>query len=64
MSKVILRSYKYGDEPEIKRLIGEAYMTPVWPLFVATLRREIFSQLILMIAAFAFVVVGIPLIQR
>jgi hypothetical protein len=62
--KVIIRCYTHGDELHIKRLLDEATMSTVWPVFVATARRELVSQFILMFAAFLFVVLGWPLSQR
>ena len=62
--RVLIRSYRYGDEPQIKKLINEATMATVWPFFFASARKELISQLILLLAAVLFVVIGTPLHYR
>jgi len=59
--KVLIRTYQYGDEAEIKNLLKDAAMSTVWPFFFSSARREIISQMILLLAAVLFVVVGTPL---
>ena len=62
--KIVIRPYKYGDEPKLKRLLAESAMTTTWSVFLATARRELVSQSILIMAAIFFVVFGLPLTQR
>jgi len=61
--KIIIRPYKYGDESKLKRLLADSAMTTVWSVFLATARRELISQTILVLAAILFVVFGLPLIH-
>lgn len=62
--KVIIRRYKYGDETQLKKLLHEAALTTIWPVFMATAKREIISQSILIVAAILFVAGVLPLIYR
>lgn len=62
--KILIRTYRYGDEAEIKTLLKDAAMSTVWPFFFSSARREIISQMILLLAAVLFVVVGTPLRYR
>ncbi len=59
--KVLIRSYRYGDDNQIKSLNTEGAMGTVWPFFLASARREAIAQIVLMVAALLFIVVGLPL---
>jgi ribosomal protein S18 acetylase RimI-like enzyme len=61
--KILIRPYKYGDESKLKRLLADSAMTTVWSVFLATARRELVSQTILILSAICFVVFGLPLIH-
>ena len=62
--KVLIRKYRLGDDSQIKSLLKDAAMSTVWPFFFSSARRELVSQMILLLAAILFVVVGTPLLHR
>ena len=58
-----IRPFHYGDDAKVKRLLDQAAMSTVWPMFLGFAKREVTSHLILMLAAILFVVVGLQLIS-
>ena len=62
--KILIRKYRYGDDDDIRALVNEATMDTVWPFFFGAARREAIAQIVLMVAALLFIVVGLPLHYR
>jgi len=60
--KVLIRSFKYGDEPQIQRLVNEATMSTVWPVFATSVSDATIFSCVLILSAILFVVVGWPLL--
>ena len=60
---VVIRPYQYGDEGQIKRILKNSTMKTAWPCFLSFAKREVVSQSILLVAAFLFVVAGLPLVS-
>ena len=58
---VIVRSFQYGDEKQVRRLLQNATMSTTWPMFFSFAKREITSQSSLILAAVLFVLFGLPL---
>ena len=58
---VIVRSFQYGDEKQVRRILHKATMGTTWPMFFSFAKREITSQSILILAAVLFVIIGLPL---
>jgi len=59
--KVVIRKFRYGDEKAIIRLVNEGTMVTVNPFFLRAATREMIAQVILMLAAILFIVVGTSL---
>ena len=62
--KVVIRFAKYGDEQQIKRLVNEATMSTVWPVFAASVSDAMIFSCLLILSAILFVVIGYPLVHR
>jgi len=61
--KVVIRFAKYGDEQQIKRLVNEATMSTVWPVFAASVSDAMIFSCLLILSAILFVVIGYPLVH-
>ena len=62
--KIFIRKYQPGDDAAIQKLVAQGAMTTVNPFFLSSAFREGIIQLILMLAAVLFIVVGTSLKYR
>ena len=62
-ASVIIRPFRYGDDAKVQKILDQAAMSTAWPMFIAFAKREVTSQIILMLAAILFIVVGLQLMS-
>lgn len=56
---ILIRSYQQGDEIACREIIREGVMATVLPAFFAALTREVTFEIIIIMAAFMFVFMGL-----